>query len=301
MNACWLQASGAPGTMDAAGMTDRERVALAREIALAARNGATAHACSCSGDSPSKGPAAPAPILASVLDQALPQPSASSSEARQFLSASRDAGFRSVCVQPPVAAMAVRTLHGSETLVGSFIGFPHCTALTPTKCLEAELLLRIGVRELTMVADMGALRSGDLDAAYIDIRAVAQVAACREATLNVFLELPLLSDRRKVEACVVAKLAGASAVLSATGFEGSNAEPADIELMCRAVGGALDVVAAGGVHTASAARRMLAAGATRVCTSHGLEIASYTFAQARGRALSGARSALRSAPDPART
>ena len=273
MRAFELQDSRQTGTMNSAGMTDRERFAVAREIALAARNGVASHSCACNGDSAATIETVAGPVPASVLDQALPEPSASQAEARRFLASSRDAGFRSVCVQPPLAAMAVRMLHRSETRVGSFIGFPSSGALTPTKCTEAQLLLRIGVRELTMLADIGALRSGDLDAAYIDIREVAKVAACMRAKLNVFLELPLLNARRKVEACVVAKLAGASAVLSATGFNGSNAEPTDIELMCSAVGGDLDIVAAGGVHTAAGASRMLAAGATRVCTSHGLQVA----------------------------
>lgn len=271
--------------MDSAGMTDRERVALAREIALATRSGEAVYSCACSPDSALAGETIFASVPPTVVDQALPEPSASSVEARRFLSASRDAGFRSVCVQPSLAAVAVRMLHGSETQVGSFIGFPSSSALTPAKCLEAQLLLRIGVRELTMVADIGALRSGDLDAAYIDIREVAKVATCMDAKLNVFLELPLLTARRKVEACAVAKLAGAGAVLSATGFDKSNAEAADIELMKRAVGGDLEVVAAGGVHTVEMARRMLSAGATRVCTSHGLQIAGIGHTQSRGQRL----------------
>lgn len=272
--------------MNSAGMTERERVALAHEIAMATRNGAPALHCACPGDASLASKTLAASVPASALDQALPQPSSTSSEARRFLSLSRDAGFRSVCVQPPLAALAVRMLHGSGTKVGSFIGFPSSSALTPAKCLEAQLLLRIGVRELTMIADVGALRSGDLDAAYIDIREVSKIAACRNAKLNVFLELPLLSGRRKVEACVVAKLAGASAVLSATGFDDCNAEPADIELMRGAVGGDLAIVAAGGVHTAATASRMLGAGATRVCTSHGLEIAGVGHSEALDSALS---------------
>ena len=260
-------------------MTDQERVALARDIALAADIGANGHSCACDSASSGPGLGSGRPLAPGLLDQALPLPAASAEEARRFLSASRNSGFRSVCVQPPLAALAVRMLDGSRTTVGSFIGFPQSSALTPAKCLEAQLLLRIGVRELTMIADIGALRSGDLEAAYIDIREVARVAQCMDAGLNVFLELPLLDARRKVEACVVAKLAGASAVLSATGFDGSNAEPADIELMRATVGGDLEVVAAGGVHTVESANRMLAAGATRVCTSHGLQmLASATVA-----------------------
>lgn len=261
--------------METAGMTDEERIALAREIALAARAGTGSIACACESPAPSHAPNGQMPTaLAPLLDQALPHPSASLAEARRFLADSRHAGFRSVCVQSAWAGLAVRMLGGSDARVAAFIGFPQATALTPTKCLEAEILLRLGVHELTMIADIGALRSGDLDRAYIDIQAVSRVAACRGASLNVFLELPLLGRRRKAEACAVAKLAGASAVLSATGYGGSDADPKDIEIMHRAVGADLDVVAAGGVHSRAAAQRLIEAGASRVCTSHGLEIAA---------------------------
>lgn len=254
-------------------MTRLERAALAREIALATRSGPLQSPCACEDGAADTGPpAGPDRSLAPLLDQALPGTSACRADVRRFLAASADAGFRSVCVQPPWAALAVRALANSKTRVASFLGFPLASALTPTKCLEAHLLLRAGVQELTMVADIGALRSGDLDAAYIDIKAVAQVASCRDAPLNVFLELPLLSERRKVEACAIAKLAGASSVVSATGFGASSADAADIATMCRVVGNDLDVVAAGDVHTADAVRRMREAGADRIYTSHGLQI-----------------------------
>lgn len=254
-------------------MTDRERIALAREIAAAVATKAGASSCGCgTGFGIASQPESPDGALAPMLDQALPDTAACASEAEQFLAASSVIGFRSICVQPKWASLAVRMLRASKSRVAGFIGFPQATALTPTKCLEAQLLLRIGVHELTMVADIGALRSGDLDAAYIDIKAVAQVSACRGVGLNVFLELPLLSGRRKLEACAVAKLAGASSIISATGFGDSNAEAADIELMRQAVGGELEIVAAGGVHSAASVRAMRSAGATRVYTSHGLEI-----------------------------
>ena len=252
-------------------MTDRQRIAFAREIADAVARRPRAPSCACDTGTTSRAPA-PDRTLAPMLDQALPDTAACAAEAERFLSASAAVGFRSICVQPKWAALAVRMLRGSRSRTAAFIGFPQATSLTPTKCLEAQLLLRIGVRELTMVADIGALRSGDLDAAYIDIQAVAQVAACRGAGLNVFLELPLLSGRRKLEACAVAKLAGASSIISATGFGDSQASAADIEVMRQAVGGTMEIVAAGGVHAAASVHAMRAAGAARVYTSHGLEI-----------------------------
>lgn len=259
--------------MGGSGMTEHERVALAREIARATSLDTVGHACGCT-----PAPQGPGPTVgshgsgfSSLLDQSLTRPSASESEVEHFLIASRSVGFHSVIVQPTWAALAVRMLRGRNTRVASLVGFPHGSALTPAKCMEAEVLLRLGVQELEMVANIGALRSGDLDAAFIDIQAVAHVAKCRGASLKVVLELPLLTEQQKIEGCAVARLAGADCVVTASGSNGSRAEPADVKLMKR-IWGELDVAAAGGIRTLTDVRRMLDAGATRIGTSHGLEI-----------------------------
>ncbi len=259
--------------MGGSGMTEQERIALAREIAQATSLDAVGHACGCASDRRPSGQTVgnDTQALRAIFNQSLTQPSASRAEVERFLIASRFLGFRSVTVQPSWAALAVRMLRGRNTLVASLVGFPHGSALTPAKCLEAEVLLRLGVQELEMVANIGALRSGDLDTAFVDIQAVANVAKCRGASLNVILELPLLTDRQKIEGCAIARLAGADCVVTATGSNGSLAEPADVALMKR-IGGEVDVAAAGGIRTLTDVRRMLDAGATRIGTSHGLEI-----------------------------
>ena len=253
-------------------MTDAERAELAREIALAVSSADGGQSCACDGHAVAPAPAViPTTGLARALDLSLQRPDVTQAEVERFLQAARPAGFRSVCVQPRWAALAVHRLGATSSQVASYVGYPHGATLTPAKCAEAHLLLRLGVQELWMVADIGALRAGDLDAAFIDIRAVAQVAECRQACLNVILELPLLSERQGIEACVVAKLAGASAVASATGTCAKPTQPRHIELMRQTLGDDLEVVASGGVETASAARSLLAAGATRVESSSGLE------------------------------
>ena len=246
-------------------MTDRERAAVAAEIASAVAGTTSLHTCSC--DAPphaASTTSAPSNGFSGLVDLSLSRPDASRTEVDEFLSSARSGGFRSVCVPPRWMAIAVRALADRLTKVASVVGFPNSASLTPAKCVEAECLLRLGADELWMVADTAGLRSGDLDAAFVDIRAVADLAACRGVLLNVVLELPLLTARQKVEACVVAKLAGAAAAVSATGCDGSVADIADIELMHRTVGGSMDVVAAGGITTASDAWRLLNAGATRI-------------------------------------
>ena len=249
-------------------MTDAERAELVREIALAVSGADAGQACACSAPAPA---VMPATGLARSLDLSLQRPDVTRAEVERFLQAARPAGFRSVCVQPRWAALAVRRLAGTHSRVASYVGYPHGATLTPAKCAEAQLLLRLGVQELWMVADIGALRAGDLDAAFIDIRAVAQVAECRQARLNVILELPLLSERQGVEACVVAKLAGATAAASATGICAEPTQPHHIELMRQTLGDDLEIVASGSIETASTAQSLLAAGATRVQSSSGLK------------------------------
>ena len=254
-------------------MTNAERAELAREIALAVSGTESGHICAC-GDAADSAPEVTlANGLAHSLDLSLPRPDVTQAEVKRFLEAARRAQFRSVCVQPRWAALAVRMLADARSRVASYVGYPHGATLTPAKCAEAELLLRLGVHELWMVADIGALRAGDLDAAFIDIRAVAQVAECRQARLNVILELPLLSERQGVEACVVTKLAGAAAAASATGICAEPTEPGHIKLMRQTLGDDLDVVGSGGIDTLSAAQSLLAAGASRVESSRALEFA----------------------------
>ena len=60
------------------------------------------------------------------------------------------------------------------------IGFPYGATLTPVKLAEAEQVLKLGAREIEMVLDPGALKSGDLDAVYTEIRLLAELrTSCR--------------------------------------------------------------------------------------------------------------------------
>lgn len=250
-------------------MTDQERNVLANEIASAILGAPKPSACACDAHAPTgTGGSGDWNGLAGSIDCSLERPGSSKSEVLEFIAATRSAMFRSLCVPPRWTALTVRALKDHPAKVASFVGHPDGVALTPAKCAEAECLLRLGADELWMVADLGGIRSGDLDAAFVDIRSVADLAGCRGARLNVILELPLLDRQQRVAACVVAKLAGAAGAASASGREGSVADTSDIALMRNTVGGEIDILAAGGISTATDARRMLQAGADRVLASH---------------------------------
>lgn len=176
-----------------------------------------------------------------------------------------------VFVHPSYVALACDVLRGAATRVGTPVGFPLGAALTTSKRFEAAEALRLGARELDMVMNVGALKSGERRLVELDIRAVAAVTHGQGALLKVILETPLLTIEEKILACEIAVAAGADFVKTCTGFNGP-ASTDDIHLMRGVVGDRARVKAAGGIRTADDVRRMLEAGADRIGTSTAAQI-----------------------------
>jgi deoxyribose-phosphate aldolase len=137
---------------------------------------------------------------------------------------------------------------------------------------ETEAALRAGAREIDMVINVGALRSGELDAVKIDIQGVVDVAHAAGAIVKAILETALLDDREKAVACAIAKLAGADFVKTSTGFGPAGASEHDVALMRKVVGPDMGVKAAGGIRTLDDLHRMVRAGANRIGASASVSI-----------------------------
>jgi deoxyribose-phosphate aldolase len=153
------------------------------------------------------------------------------------------------------------------------IGFPLGATLPDVKAFEARRAIFNGAREVDMVINVGALKSGDDCAVEDDIRAVAEAAHENGVLCKVIIETALLTDDEKVRACLASKNAGADFVKTSTGFSKGGATVDDVALMRRTVGTALGVKASGGVKGLEDARAMFEAGATRIGASVGVKIA----------------------------
>jgi deoxyribose-phosphate aldolase len=226
--------------------------------------------------------------VAKLIDHTLLKPEASYDQIDALCDEARKFGFASVCVNPVHVRRCAARLKGSPVVVCTVIGFPLGATPSEIKALEARRALREGARELDMVINIGALKSGDHRAVYDDIRVVAESARDGGALLKVIIETALLTDAEKVAACVAAKKARANFVKTSTGFAKGGATAADVSLMARAVDHKLGVKASGGVGSAADAEKMIAAGATRIGASVGVRIVQESRGQA---APSGAKGA----------
>jgi len=221
--------------------------------------------------------AAPAPRataggIASLIDHTMLRPEATRADIVKLCGEARQYGFATVCVNPYWVPLAASELAGSAVKVCTVAGFPLGATSTEAKVAEAAAALRAGAREVDMVINVGALRSGDLDTVKLDIQAVARVCHDAGAIVKVILETALLTDAQKTTACRLAQAAGADFVKTSTGFGPAGATVQDVVLMRHAVGPRMGVKAAGGIRTLDDFRAMVAAGANRVGASASVKI-----------------------------
>src|SRR5690242_6345513 len=172
---------------------------------------------------------------ASLIDHTLLKPEATDEDIKKLCQEAAAYRFASVCVNPTWVRVAACNLRGSGVPVCTVIGFPLGATLPDVKAYETRRVVFDGAREVDMVINVGALKSGDLKTVERDIEAVADT--CREggALSKVIIEAALLTDEEKVTACTLAKAAGADYVKTSTGFARSGATVADVQLMRRVV------------------------------------------------------------------
>lgn len=209
--------------------------------------------------------------LAKYVDHTLLKPAASKDQVKKVCDEARENKFASVCVNPNYIEFVAQQLAGSGVAPCVVIGFPLGATTPEVKAAETCTVIALGAKEVDMVVNIGAIKSGDWLLVKRDIEAVT-AAARGKALVKTIIETCLLTDEEKVKVCTVAKLAGADFVKTSTGFSTGGATEQDVRLMRQTVGPNIGVKASGGVKDYASAVKMIKAGATRLGTSSGVKI-----------------------------
>ena len=222
--------------------------------------------------------------LAAYIDHTLLKPDATPQQVHDLCSEAIQYKFASVCVNPCYVRLAAERLKNSSVKVCSVVGFPLGAHVPEIKGLEARRAIRDGAQEIDMVINVGALKGGDDELVYRDIRAVTMACLDGGAICKVIIEAALLTDEEKLRACQAARRARADFVKTSTGFGPGGATAHDVALMAGAVCGTkMGVKAAGGIRTLEDAQAMIRAGATRLGASASLRI----IKEAKGLTVAG--------------
>jgi deoxyribose-phosphate aldolase len=202
--------------------------------------------------------------VAKTIDHSLLRPELDDAFVEAGCGLAAEYDVASVCVRPADVRRAVSILDGSSVAVGTTIGFPHGNHLTVSKVFESVRAIGDGARELDMVIQIGALKSGRDAEVEDDIAAVVGVAHSARAIVKVIFENAYLTDEEKVRACRITEAAGGDFVKTSTGFAPTGATHEDLVLMRRSVSPHIGVKAAGGVRTLDALLDVMTLGVTRV-------------------------------------
>jgi len=209
--------------------------------------------------------------IAGMIDHTLLSADSSESDVIRICKEAKEYGFATVCLNPYWVPVAAKELTGTEVGITTVIGFPLGASRTEIKTAEAADAIQAGATEIDMVLNVGALKSGHVDAVRKDIEAV--VIACKDkAEVKVIIETCYLTDEEKRQASLLSKEAGADFVKTSTGFGTNGATVEDIALIRRTIGPDMGIKASGGVRDLNIARQLIQAGATRLGASSSIAI-----------------------------
>lgn len=170
----------------------------------------------------------------------------------------------SVCI-PPCYVKFAKSYSKGLIPICTVIGFPNGYSSTEVKVFEARSAVLDGAEEIDMVINLGAVKSGKLDAVLEEINAVK--AAIGEKILKVIIETCYLTEQEKIKLCETVSESNADFIKTSTGFGTHGATLDDVKLMAENMKNGKMIKAAGGISSLDDADAFLSAGASRLGTS----------------------------------
>jgi deoxyribose-phosphate aldolase len=201
--------------------------------------------------------------IAKMIDHSLLKPMLTAAELDAGCRLARECDVASVCILPYYLERAAKLLEGSDVLPTTTVGFPHGGHTTFVKLTEAGQALDHGARELDMVVNVSAVKSGDWERVENDIEAVLSVVRSRGQKLKVIFENAYLTDAEKIRLCELCGALSVDWVKTSTGYAPTGATIPDLLLMREHSPPHVQVKAAGGVGDLDMLLRVREAGATR--------------------------------------
>lgn len=178
--------------------------------------------------------------------------------------------FPTVCVPPYYVKAASEYLKESTTEVCTVIGFPNGYQTEAVKQYEAIDAIQNGAKEIDMVININALKNKDYDYVKNEIETIRD--SIDGKVLKVIIETCLLTDEEIIKMTEICNETFVNFIKTSTGFDKEGATLHDVELINQHKNEVLEIKASGGIKTEKDALMFIEAGATRIGTSHGVDI-----------------------------
>jgi len=205
--------------------------------------------------------------LTRMIDHSLLHPASTERELEAFCDTVNRYKFGAAYVLPANVPAAVELIDNGVTRVGTGIGFPFGAHRTEIKLYECEDAIDMGVEEIDVVINIGALKSGNYALVSNELSKIVSMAS--SFSVKSILEVSYLSDEEIVTGAKISCDAGVDYVKTGTGFGTRATTIHDIELIIGAIGNRAAVKAAGGIKDIDMLLRMYRIGVRRFGVSAG--------------------------------
>ena len=207
--------------------------------------------------------------IKALIDNAILKPFVTAEEVEKFVVESEEKGIYAVCVNPYHVKLA-KSVSNGRIVICSVVGFPLGSTPKEVKIHEAVRSVYEGAQEIDMVMNISAFKSGDHRYVEEEIKAIVRETG---KPVKVIIETCYLSKEEKITATRLVADSGAHFVKTSTGFGSGGSTLEDVKLLKETAKGGVKVKASGGIRDLETALSMVKAGADRIGTSNGVEIA----------------------------
>lgn len=207
--------------------------------------------------------------IAQYIDHTLLKVNAAKSDIEKICQEAIEYKVYSVCVNPFWVKTAYQNLKKTGIKTCSVVGFPLGSTNTSVTLAETELAIAHGAREIDMVMNVGAFKSGDYSRVFEGIVAVTKLAHMinPDVLVKVIVESAVLTDEEKKTVASLVVNAGADFLKTSTGFVKNDHLLEDVKLFLDVLPKGFKVKAAGGIHTYEMAKQLIDLGVARIGAS----------------------------------
>ena len=210
--------------------------------------------------------------LAHMFDHTFLKPYSTKDDFKKLCNEAKSMGAAMVAINSEPVRLCKELLKESQVHVGAAISFPLGQTTLSVKLAETKQAILDGADEIDYVINIGKAKMHDWE--YLKKEMQEIVTLCHENNVicKVIFENCYLDQCEIKKLSEIAKEIKPDFIKTSTGFGTGGATIEDVRLMKEIVGQEVQVKAAGGIRDWQTCLAMIEAGATRIGTSHSLNI-----------------------------
>ena len=217
--------------------------------------------------------------LAKLIDAAMLRGNATGDDVRRLCATAKKFHFAAVTLFPYWVALAARELAGSDVKISTAIGLPFGAQAAAMKTAQIRQAVHDGAHAVEVVVNIGELAAEHYDIVRREIHEIVNAAKMRALTEDggetgvlISLETALTTREQQRHVCDMVSEYRGDFITTNTGFAHRGVTLDDILALREMANFDVGIKAAGGIRSVEQARTLIAAGASRLGTSAGIQI-----------------------------